>query len=107
MPRDPYEVLGVARDASDDAIKKAYRKLAREHHPDRNPGDKKAEERFKEIQAAYGIIGDKEKRAQFDRFGFAGQGGAGGGGGPRWGGGQGFDFQGVDPSDLESLLRQF
>ncbi len=108
MPRDPYEVLGVARDASDDDIKKAYRKLAREHHPDRNPGDKKAEDRFKEIQAAYGVLGDKEKRGQFDRFGFAGQGSTGGGGEPfRWGGGQGFDFQGVDPNDLESILRQF
>src|SRR5436190_2255758 len=113
MPRDPYEVLGVARDASEDDIKKAYRKLARQHHPDRNPGDKQAESRFKEIQAAYDLVGDKQKRAQFDRFGFAGPegfpgAGGGGGGGPFHGaGGQGFDFQGIDPNDLESILRQF
>src|SRR5262249_3245356 len=101
---------GVARDASDDDIKKAYRKLARQHHPDRNPGDKQAEARFKEVQEAYDLLGDKQKRAQFDRFGFAGPGGFTGapGGGPFHGfGGQGFDFQGIDPGDLESLLRQF
>lgn len=113
MPRDPYEVLGVSRDASDDDIKKAYRKLARQHHPDRNPGDKQAETRFKEVQAAYDLVGDKQKRAQFDRFGFAGPEGFAGGSGPRGpsagfgGGGQGFDFQGVDPEDLASILRQF
>lgn len=109
MPRDPYEVLGVARDASDDDIKKAYRKLARQHHPDRNPGDKQAENLFKEVQAAYDIVGDKQKRAQFDRFGFAGQEGFPGGGGPfrGAGGGQGFDFQGINPEDLASIFRQF
>lgn len=117
MPRDPYEVLGVARDASDDDIKKAYRKLARQHHPDRNPGDKQAEARFKEVQEAYDLVGDKEKRAQFDRFGFAGAGanpfGGGGGGGPfRWGGGGGggeggVHFEGINPEDLASIFGQF
>src|ERR1700731_3699891 len=91
MPRDYYEVLGVGKGASADEIKSAYRKLARQFHPDRNPGDKQAEGRFKEIQEAYDVVGDKEKRAQFDRFGFAGPGGnpfGGGGGGPfRWSGG--------------------
>jgi DnaJ-class molecular chaperone len=114
MPRDPYEVLGVAKDASEDEIKKAYRKLARQFHPDRNPGDKQAEARFKEIQEAYDLVGDKDKRAQFDRFGFAGPGAgpfAGGGGGPfRWGGGGGepnFRFEGVNPEDLASIFGQF
>src|SRR5437660_1200272 len=111
MPRDYYEVLGVPRKASTEDIKKAYRKLARQHHPDRNPGDKQAEARFKEVQTAFDVLGDKQKRAQFDRFGFTGPegfAGAGGGGGPFHGaGGQGFDFQGVDPNDLASILRQF
>src|SRR5438105_8808271 len=102
MPRDYYETLGVKRDASDDDIKKAYRKLARQHHPDRNPGDKQAEARFKEVQAAFDVLGDKQKRAQFNRFGFGGPegfAGTGGGGGPFHGaGGQGFDFQGIDPN---------
>lgn len=69
--RDYYEVLGVARDASADQIKKAYRALARKHHPDANPGDKTAEARFKEIQGAYDILSDPEKKAQFDQFGHA------------------------------------
>lgn len=67
MSEDPYKVLGVARDASPDAIRKAYRKLAKEAHPDLNPGDKKAEDRFKAISAAYDIVGDADKRARFDR----------------------------------------
>lgn len=67
MSEDPYKVLGVARDASQDAIRKAYRKLAKEAHPDLNPGDKKAEDRFKTISAAYDIVGDADKRARFDR----------------------------------------
>ncbi len=64
---DPYKILGVSKDASDADIKKAYRKLAKKLHPDLNPGDKKAEERFKEISAAFDLLGDSEKRAKFDR----------------------------------------
>ena len=77
--RDLYEVLGVARSASDDEIKKAYRKLARQHHPDANPDDPKAEERFKEISAAYDTLSDPDKRKAYDQFGAAGGMGAQGG----------------------------
>ncbi|HUP65383.1 MAG TPA: molecular chaperone DnaJ [Thermoanaerobaculia bacterium] len=73
--RDYYEVLGVARDASVDEIKKAYRRLALKHHPDKNPGDKVAEERFKEAAEAYAVLSDSDKRASYDRFGHAGMGG--------------------------------
>src|SRR5262245_12290194 len=86
MPRDYYEVLGVARNASDDEIKRAYRNLARQYHPDRNPGDKQAEVRFKEIQDAYDVLSDKTKKGQYDRFGFGGDRAAGGPGGFHWGG---------------------
>ncbi len=72
--RDYYEVLGVARDASADEIKKAYRKLAQKYHPDKNPGDKEAEEKFKEAAEAYSVLSDPEKRGQYDRFGFSGPG---------------------------------
>src|SRR3954451_101933 len=82
--KDPYKVLGVDKKASQDDIKKAYRKLARQYHPDKNPGDKAAEERFKEVQGAYDTIGDPDKRKQYDQgggvFGGFGGGGAGGGG---------------------------
>jgi molecular chaperone DnaJ len=80
--RDYYEVLGVARSASDQDIKSAYRKLALQFHPDRNPGDRTAEERFKEAAEAYAVLADSDKRARYDRFGHAGVSGPGAGGGP-------------------------
>ena len=76
MRKDCYEVLGVARTATDDEIKKAYRKLALTYHPDRNRGDAEAEEKFKEINLAYEVLGDPEKRASFDRFGTVDQSGS-------------------------------
>jgi molecular chaperone DnaJ len=79
--RDYYEVLEIEREATDQQIKSAYRKLALKHHPDRNPGDSQAEERFKEAAEAYAILADREKRGLYDRFGHAGVGGAGGGAG--------------------------
>ncbi len=78
--RDYYEILGVAKSSSADEIKKAYRKVAMQFHPDRNPGDKEAEEKFKEAAEAYEVLSDQEKRAQYDRFGHAGVNGRGGGG---------------------------
>jgi len=108
MPRDYYEVLGVKKDATEAEIKRAYRKLARDNHPDRNPGDKQAEVRFKEVQEAYDILSDKTKRAQYDQFGFAGPqaGPSGAPGGFHWGGGvnQGGS---VDPGQFEDILSQF
>ncbi len=99
--RDYYEVLGVQKGASDDEIKKAFRKLAVKYHPDKNPGDKEAEAKFKEANEAYSVLSDKTKRARYDQFGHAGVGGAGGGdpfgGGNPFGGaysygGQSFNF---------------
>lgn len=81
--RDYYEVLGVTKSASAEEIKKAYRKIALKYHPDRNPGDKESEEKFKEAAEAYDVLSDPEKKAKYDRFGHAGLGGAAGGpGGP-------------------------
>ena len=81
--RDYYEILGVEKGASDDQIKKAYRKVAMKYHPDRNPGDHAAEESFKEASEAYEVLGDDDKKAKYDQFGhqaFAPGGGIGGGG---------------------------
>lgn len=77
MKRDYYEILGVSKGASQDEIKKAYRKVAMQYHPDRNPGDKAAEEKFKEAAEAYEVLSDQDKRAQYDRFGHAGVNGNG------------------------------
>src|SRR5438128_158150 len=109
MARDYYETLGVKRNASDNEIKSAYRKLARQYHPDRNPGDKQAEANFKEVQEAYDVLSDKNKRAQYDRFGTAGpRGFRESGGGPEfhWGPGPG-GFQEMDPNQAADLFRQF
>lgn len=94
MPRDYYEVLGVERDASEAEVKKAYRRLAMEFHPDRNNGSKDAEERFKEASEAYEVLRDPEKRARYDRFGHSGLRSAGGG-------------VGFDPFDLSEALNIF
>jgi molecular chaperone DnaJ len=94
--RDYYEVLGVARNASEQEIKSAYRKLALQYHPDRNPGNKEAEEKFKEAAEAYSVLSDAQKRASYDRFGHAGVGTAAGGG-----------FSGFDPNvfaDFSDIL---
>lgn len=93
--RDPYEVLGVDRNASADDIKKAYRKLAIKYHPDKNPGDKAAEEKFKEAASAYEILSDPDKKAKYDRFGHAG---------PQMGGGGGFHGGGMN---MEDIFSQF
>jgi molecular chaperone DnaJ len=94
--RNPYDVLGVAKTADAEAVKKAYRKLARQYHPDKNPGDDAAEERFKEVQDAYDLLSDPEKRKQYDQYGAAAFGQARGGPG----GFQNVRFENVDLSDL-------
>ena len=94
--RDYYEVLGVDKKASEDEIKKAYRKIAIKYHPDRNPGDKTAEEKFKEAAEAYSVLSDKQKRQQYDQFGFDG---------PNMGGGfGGFGAGGFSMDDIFSMF---
>ena len=106
MARDPYEVLGVPRSAGADDIRKAFRKLAKKHHPDANPGDKASEERFKQVSAAFDLLGDVDKRRKFDageidadgREVFRGfPGGQGGGQGPGFGAG---GFESAEFSDI-------
>jgi len=101
MRKDLYEILGVKPAASDAEIKSAYRKLARKHHPDVNPGDRKAEEKFKEISEAYSVLGDKEKRAQYDQFTRMRAEGFPGGSG-------GFDFSAFESGDagIEEILSE-
>jgi molecular chaperone DnaJ len=94
--RDYYEVLGVSRDADDQAVKSAYRRLALEHHPDRNPDNKDSEERFKEAAEAYSVLSDPQKRSAYDRFGHQGVQGAGGAG-----------FDGAGFTDLSDILGEF
>src|SRR5881396_3438457 len=89
--RDFYTVLGVNRDASEEDIKKAYRKLAMKHHPDRNPDDKSAEDKFKEAKEAYEVLSDAKKRSAYDQFGHAGVDASAGFGAARgFGGAEGF-----------------
>lgn len=107
--RDYYEVLGVSKNASDDEIKKAYRKLAIKYHPDKNPGDKEAEEKFKEISEAHEVLSDKQKRARYDQFGHAGVGGGTAGGNPFAGGnfnfnGQTFNFDFGGAGGFDDIL---
>ncbi|MBS1564810.1 MAG: J domain-containing protein [Bacteroidetes bacterium] len=107
MAKDYYSILGVDKKASQEDIKKAYRKLAVKYHPDKNPGDKKAEESFKQISEAYEVLSDAEKRKNYDTYGDprgpmqgqAGPGGQYGPGGNPFGGGQSYHFEG-DPSDM-------
>src|SRR6478736_4546539 len=98
-----YETLGVPKQASADDIRKAYRKLARKHHPDLNPGDKSSEERFKNVQEAYDILSDSKKRQMYDQYGFYSENGFPGAGAPGAGGQgphPGMDFSGFDFSDF-------
>src|SRR6266536_3532622 len=101
LKHDYYETLGVARKAATEEIRRAYRKLARKYHPDLNPGDKSAEERFKNVQEAFDVLGDSKKRQMYDQFGFYSDSGFAppqpGGGGAH---GSQFDFSGFDFTDF-------
>ncbi len=107
--RDFYEVLGVAKGASPEDCKKAYRKLAMQFHPDRNPDDPKAEEKFREVNEAYDVLKDEQKRAAYDRYGHAAfeQGGPGGGGGFGFGGGGGSPFGGGFADIFDEMFGEF
>lgn len=98
--RDYYDVLGVSKNASDDEIKKAHRKLAKKHHPDLNQGNEEAAEKFKELNEAYEVLSDKEKRGKYDQFGFAGV-------DPSYGAGAGGGFGGFDMGDLGDIFGSF
>ena len=101
--RDYYEVLGVDKSASEDEIKRAYKKMARKYHPDLNPDNKEAEEKFKEVNEAYEVLSDANKKARYDQYGFAGVDpnyGAGAGGGA-------YDAGGFDFGDLGDIFGSF
>ena len=101
--RDYYEVLGVSKDASEDEIKKAFRRQAKKYHPDLNPGDKQAEQKFKEVNEAYDVLSDKSKRTRYDQFGHAGT-------DPNYGGSSGGYYSGNpfgDDFDLGDIFGSF
>ena len=97
--RDYYEVLGITKGAGEDEIKKAYKKMARKYHPDLNPGDKEAEEKFKEVNEAYEVLSDPNKKARYDQYGHAGV-------DPNFGAGAGFDGN-FDFGDLGDIFGSF
>src|SRR5437763_9272183 len=99
---DFYQTLGVERGASADDIRKAYRKLARKHHPDRNPGDKASEDRFKKVQEAYDVLSDPKKKQMYDQVGYYSENGARAGAGPQ---GSNMGFGGFDFSDFARGAR--
>ena len=104
--QDYYEVLGVSRDASDEDIKKAYRRLAMKYHPDRNNGDKAAEEKFKQVGEAYAVLSDPQKKAAYDRFGKAGVDPSAAGGAGGFGGFGGFGQGGFNAGDFSDIFSE-